>query len=48
MVTGFYISQEIFLIDMFTALEPCLKHHHKHVSRPLQLYGDQGLSLASI
>ena len=48
MVTGFDISQEIFSIDMFTALKSCLKHHRKHVLRPLQLYGDQALSLVSI
>ena len=43
MVTTFDISQEIFSIDMLTALKSSLKHHHKHVLRPLQLYGDQAL-----
>ena len=43
MVTIFDISQEIFSINMLTALKSSLKHRRKHVLRPLQLYGDQAL-----
>ena len=43
MVTSFDISQEIFSIDMLTALKSSLKHRRKHVLRSLQLYGDQAL-----
>ena len=43
MVTRFDISQEIFSIDMLTALKSSLKHRRKHVLRSLQLYGDQAL-----
>ena len=39
---GSHISQEIFAIDMLTALKPSLEHDRKHVVRLLQLYGDQG------
>ena len=39
----FDISQEIFSIDMLTALKSSLKHRRKHVLRPLQLCGDQAL-----
>ena len=35
------LSQEIFAIDMLRALKSSLKQRHKHVLRPLQLYGDQ-------
>ena len=35
------LSQEIFAIDMFTALESSLKHRRKHVRRWLRLYRDQ-------
>ena len=41
MVTSFDISQEIFSIDMLTALKFSLKHRRKHVLRPLQLCRDQ-------
>ena len=43
MVTSFDVSQEIFSIDMLTALKSSLKHRRKHVLRSLQLYGDQAL-----
>ena len=36
-----HISQEIFAIDMLTALKPSLEHDHKHGLRLLRLYGDQ-------
>ena len=41
MVTSFDISQEIFSIDMLTALKSSLKHRRKHVLRSFRLYGDQ-------
>ena len=41
MVTSFDISQEIFSIDMLTALKLSLKHRPKHVLRSFRLYGDQ-------
>ena len=40
------LSKEIFLVDMSRALKSSLKHRHKHVLRPLQLYGDQALEPA--
>ena len=43
MVTSFDISQEIFSIDMLTALKSSLKHRRKHALRSLQLYGDKAL-----
>ena len=36
-----HISQEIFAIDMLTALKPSLEHDHKHGLLLLRLYGDQ-------
>ena len=41
MVTSFDISQEIFSIDMLTALKSSLMHRRKHVLRSFRLYGDQ-------
>ena len=41
MVTTFDVSQEIFSIDMLTALKSSLKHRLKHVLRYFRLYGDQ-------
>ena len=46
MVTSFHISQEIFSVDMLTALKSSLKHRRKHVLRSLRLYGDQALRKA--
>ena len=43
MITSIDVSQEIFAIDILKALKSSLKHHRKHVLRPLQLYGDQAL-----
>ena len=43
MVTSFDISQEIFSIDMLTALKSSLKHRRKHVLRSFRLYGDQAV-----
>ena len=37
MVTSFDVSEEIFSIDMLTALKSSLKHRRKHVLRSLQL-----------
>ena len=31
MIAGTHTSQEIFAIDMLTALKPSLEHNHKHV-----------------
>ena len=44
MIAGIHISQELFAVDMLTALKSSLKHDRKHVLRLLQLYGDQALS----
>ena len=43
MIAGIHISQEIFAIDMLTALKPSLEHDRKHVLRLLRPYldGDQ-------
>ena len=43
MITGIHISQEIFVIDVLTALKSFLEQHQKHVLKLLQLYGDQAL-----
>ena len=43
MVISSDISQEIFSIDMLTALKSSLKHRRKHVLRSFRLYGDQAL-----
>ena len=40
MITGIHISQEIFAIDMLTALKPSLEHDRKHIVRLLRLHGD--------
>ena len=40
-MAGIHISQEIFAIDVLTALKSSLEQHRKHVLRSLQLYGDQ-------
>ena len=47
MIVSIDLSQKIFAIDMLRALKSSLKHRRKHVLRPLQLYGDQALSLGS-
>ena len=36
-----HIPQEIFAIDMLTALKPSLEHDRQHVVQLLRLYGDQ-------
>ena len=41
MIAGIHTSQEIFAIDMLTALKPSLEDDRKHVLRLLRLYGDQ-------
>ena len=41
MTAGIHISQEIFAIDVLTALKSSLEQHRKHVLRLLQLYGNQ-------
>ena len=43
MIAGIHISQEMFAVDMLTALKPSLEHDRKHVLRLLRLYldGDQ-------
>ena len=43
MIAGIRISQDIFAINMLTALKPSLEHDRKHVLRLLQLYADQAL-----
>ena len=43
MMAGIHISQEIFGIDVLTALKSSLEQRRKHVLRFLQLYGDQAL-----
>ena len=40
MIAGIHISQEIFAIDMLTALKPSLEHDRKHVLRLSRLYLD--------
>ena len=42
MITTTHLSQEIFAIDMLTALT---EHSCKHVVRSLRFYGDQALLL---
>ena len=42
MIAGIHISQEIFAIDMLTALKPSLEHDCKHVLRLLRLCLDGG------
>ena len=42
-ITSIVLSQEIFAIDILTALKSSLKHRRKHVLRWLRLYGDQDL-----
>ena len=45
MVTSFDISQEIFSIDMLTALKSSLKHRRKHVLLSFRLEGYGELAL---
>ena len=47
MITNIDVSQEIFVMDILKALKSSFKHHHKHVLRLLQLYGDQTLKSGS-
>ena len=47
MIAGILISQEIFVINMLTALKPSSEHDRKHVLRLLRLYGDQALETYS-
>ena len=41
MITGIHISQEIFAIDILTALKSSLEQRRKHGLRLLLLNGDQ-------
>ena len=41
MIAGIHISQEIFAIDVLTALKSSSEHRRKHILRLLQPYGDQ-------
>ena len=41
MIADVHISQEIFAIDMLTALKPSLDHDRQLVLQLLRLYGDQ-------
>ena len=43
MMAGIHISQEIFAIDVLTALKSSLEQRRTHVLRLLQLYGDQAI-----
>ena len=43
MTAGIHISQEMFAIDMLTALKPSLRHDRKHVLRLLRLYRDHSM-----
>ena len=43
MIAGIHISQEIFPIDVLTALKSPFKYRRNQVLRLLQLYGDQVL-----
>ena len=45
MIAGIHISQEIFAIDVLTALKSSLEQRRKHVLRLLKLYGDQALKI---
>ena len=40
MITGIHISQEIFVINMLTALKLSLEHDRKHTEQLLRQYGD--------
>ena len=40
MIAGIHISQEIFAIDLLTALKLSLEHDRKHIAQLLQLYED--------
>ena len=42
-IASIHISEEIFEIDVLTALKSSLEHRRKHLLRLLQLYGDQYL-----
>ena len=41
MIAGIHISQEIFAIDVLTALKSSLEQRRKHVLQLLHPYGDQ-------
>ena len=43
MMAGIHISQEIFAIDVLTALKSSLEQRQKHVLQLIQLYGDQAI-----
>ena len=43
MMAGIHISQEIFAIDVLSALKSSLEQRRKHVLRLLQLYGEQAI-----
>ena len=45
MIAGIHRSQEIFAIDMLTAIKLSLEHDSKHVVQLLRLYGIQGLHI---
>ena len=42
-MAGIHISQEIFAIDVLSALKSSLEQRRKHVLRLLQLYGEQAI-----
>ena len=42
MITSIDLSQEIFVIDMLTALKSSLKHRHEYFLQLLLLYGEPG------
>ena len=41
MIAGIHISQEIFAIDVLTALKSCLEQRRKHVLQLSRPYGEQ-------
>ena len=46
MIANIDFSQEIFAIDILTALKPSSEHGRKYVLQLLRLYGDQAQAVS--